>query len=137
MACYVSWLHEASVKYGVKIHAWVLMTNHVHLLMTPNSDIAVSKVLQDVGRRYVRYFSGLYGRSGTLIEGRFKTSLVDTESYLLVCQRYIELNPVRAGMVADPSYYNWSSYQAHGFGKAVKMSTPHDTYLATDKDENV
>lgn len=137
MACYANWLYEASVKYGVKLHAWVLMTNHVHLLMTPSTNEAVSRVLQQVGRRYVRYFNEQQGRSGTLFEGRFKASLVDSVRYLLTCQRYIELNPVRAGMVEDPSDYRWSSYQAHGFGKAVKMWTPHDTYLAMDKDDEV
>jgi len=137
MACYANWLHEACIKYSVRIHAWVLMTNHVHLLMTPTTNHAMSRVLQLVGRRYVRYFNEQYGRSGTLFEGRFKASLVDSEQYLLACQQYIELNPVRAGMVQDPSDYRWSSYQAHGFGKAVKMWTPHDIYLALDEDEEI
>jgi putative transposase len=86
-------------------------------------------MMQSVARRYVRYFNREYRRSGTLWEGRFKSSLVQSETYLLQCQRYIELNPVRAGMVLDPAQYVWSSYQCHSLGKAVKMSAPDEEYL--------
>jgi putative transposase len=106
------------------------MTNHVHLLASPYTIGGISNMMQSVGRRYVRYFNREYRRSGTLWEGRFKSSLVQSETYLLQCQRYIELNPVRAGMVSDPAQYVWSSYQCHALGKAVKMSTPHEEYLA-------
>ncbi len=105
------------------------MTNHVHLLATPHSDGAVSKMMQALGRRYARYFNREYRRSGTLWEGRFKASLVQSELYLLICQRYIELNPVRAGMVDDPAGYIGSSYQAHVLGKRVSLHTPHEEYL--------
>ncbi len=130
MAFYAGLLHEYSTKFSVSLHAWVFMTNHVHLLVTPYLPGGVSNMMQSVGRRYVRYFNREYGRSGTLWEGRFKSSLVQSELYLLQCQRYIELNPVRAGMVADPAQYPWSSYQRHAFGKSIGMSTPHDVYLS-------
>ena len=96
MAAYAHWLAEAAEKYQVSIHAWVFMTNHVHLLVTPSSKDGISKMMQTLGRQYVRYFNYIYQRSGTLWEGRFKSCVVDAEDYLLICQRYIELNPVRA-----------------------------------------
>ena len=130
MAFFASLLHEYSRKFSVSLHAWVFMTNHVHLLASPHKIDGISNMMQSVGRRYVRYFNREYRRSGTLWEGRFKSSLVQSETYLLQCQRYIELNPVRAGMVSDPAQYAWSSYQCHSLGKAVKMSTPHEEYLA-------
>jgi len=130
MAAYVNWLRKAAQIYDVSIHAWVLMTNHVHLLMTPNNEFAISSTMQYLGRYYVPYFNFRYRRTGTLFEGRFKSSVVQTDSYLLACQRYIELNPVRAGMVSDPSEYVWSSYRAHALGVPVIMWTPHDSYLA-------
>jgi putative transposase len=133
MALYANLLNEYSEKFSVAIHSWVFMTNHVHLLVTPYSEGGVSKMMQAVGRRYVRYFNRLYQRSGTLWEGRFKASLVQSETYLLHCQRYIELNPIRAGMVSDPAEYTWSSYRCHAFGKVVKISTPHEEYLALGK----
>ena len=95
-AAYVYWLAEASKKYRVAIHAWIFMTNHVHLLATSKTRDGLSKMMQVVGRHYVRYFNHSYRRTGTLWEGRFKSCVVDAEDYLLVCQRYIELNPVRA-----------------------------------------
>lgn len=130
MAFYAELLREYSEKYKVSLHAWVFMTNHVHLLATPGITDAVSNMMQSVGRRYVRYFNREYRRSGTLWEGRFKSSLVQTEHYLLQCQRYIELNPVRAGMVDDPAQYAWSSYQCNALGKPIRMNTPHQEYLA-------
>lgn len=129
MACYVHWLAEYATELKVDIHAWVLMTNHVHLLVTPRAEKAVSSMMQALGRRYVRYFNRTYKRSGTLWEGRFRAGLVQAGDYLLACQRYIELNPVRAGMVDDPSAYVWSSYSAHAFGLTVAMHSPHEEYL--------
>jgi putative transposase len=126
---YAHWLHEAALKFGVSIHAWVFMTNHVHLLLTPNGEMAVSRLMQYLGRSYVRYFNFHYQRTGTLWEGRFKSSIVQTRHYLLACQRYIEMNPVRVGMVTDPADYAWSSYRAHALGCDVKMWTPHAEYL--------
>jgi putative transposase len=96
MAAYANWLGEYGEMYGVQIHGWVLMTNHVHLLMTPQSEFGISTLMQTLGRLYVRYFNYGYHRSGTLFEGRYKSSVVQQEQYLLCCQRYIELNPVRA-----------------------------------------
>jgi putative transposase len=130
MKAYANWLHEGADKFGVDVHAWVFMTNHVHLLLTPQNHDSVSRCMQYMGRYYVRYFNYRHRRSGTLFEGRFKSSIVQTRRYLLACQRYIELNPVRAGMVSDPADYTWSSYRAHGFGQAVKMWRPHPEYLA-------
>jgi len=97
------------------------MTNHVHLLVTPDTEDGVSKMMQSLGRRYVRYFNFSYRRSGTLWEGRLKSCLVDSENYLLLCQRYIELNLVRAGMVMNPVDYTWSSYRANGLGQPMKL----------------
>lgn len=112
------------------IHAWVFMTNHVHLLVTPQVENAVSNCMHSVGTRYVRYFNTRHGRTGTLWEGRFKSCLIQEESYLLTCQRYIELNPVRAAMVRDPADYAWSSYGVHAFGRKATMWRPHPVYLA-------
>ncbi|MEN8189344.1 MAG: transposase [Thermodesulfobacteriota bacterium] len=127
---YTGWLKEYSQKYGVDIHAWVMMTNHVHLLCTPQQESGLSRMMQALGRRYVRYFNFEYGRTGTLWEGRYKSCLVQAERYLLEVYRYIELNPVRADMVADPGDYQWSSYQFNGLGKAFNLCTPHPEYLA-------
>jgi putative transposase len=127
-AAYAQWLEDCSRKSQVAIHAWVFMTNHVHLLVTPKTDDGVSRMMQTLGRHYVRYFNHTYSRTGTLWEGRFKSCVVDAENYLLVCQRYIELNPVRASMVTDPGDYPWSSYRANGLGQPAKLWTPHRVY---------
>ncbi len=127
---YAGWLKEYSSKYNVDIHAWVMMTNHVHMLCTPRQDRAVSSMMQALGRRYVRYFNYEYRRSGTLWEGRYKSCLVQEKRYLLEVYRYIELNPVRAGMVTDPGEYRWSSYQVNGLGKLSDLCTPHPEYLS-------
>lgn len=128
-AVYACRLDQSARRYQVAVHAWVFMTNHVHLLVTPQSEQGVSRMMQATGRHYVRYFNHTYGRTGTLWEGRFKSCLVDAEDYLLACQRYIELNPVRAGMVLVPEDYSWSSYKANGFGRQMKLWTPHRVYL--------
>lgn len=129
-AAYVSWLKDYAKKYQVDIHAWVLMTNHVHLLCTPRIDNAVSLMMQALGRHYVRYFNVSYHRTGTLWEGRFKSCLVQEENYLLQLYRYIEMNPVRAGMVGQPSDYAWSSYSINALGKESELCTPHHLFLA-------
>jgi putative transposase len=129
-ALYMHILSEALQKYTVQLHAYVLMTNHVHLLMTPSTSDGIGKVMQSIGRTYVRTINGLYRRSGTLWEGRYKASLIDSDAYFLSCQRYIELNPVRAGMVTHPSEYKWSSYQQYGAAKIITCLTPHPLYLA-------
>ena len=136
-SAYAHWLGESARKNKVAIHAFVLMTNHVHLLLTPTTGDGVSRMMQTLGRHYVRYFNHTYRRTGTLWEGRFKSCVVNAEDYLLICQRYIELNPVRAGMVDDPSDYIWSSYRSHGLGHKINMLTPHAVYekLASTLDE--
>ena len=133
---YAGWLKDYSKKYQVDIHAWVLMTNHVHLLCTPRIPNAVSLMMQSLGRHYVRYFNFSYKRTGTLWEGRFKSCLVQEESYLIQLYRYIELNPVRAGMVEQPSDYVWSSYPTNALGKASEICTPHPLYLALGRNPN-
>ena len=113
---YLDSLKEAAVRCGAQVHAYVLMTNHVHLLLTPESVQTPSLLLQSVGRRYVRYVNHGYRRSGTLWEGRYKSTLIDSDRYLLTCSRYIELNPVRARMVGRPGDYIWSSFRSNTGG---------------------
>ena len=127
---YLDCLAEASQRYGCQVHAYVLMTNHVHLLMTPATDSAISRTMQDVGRHYVQYVNHTYRRTGTLWEGRHKASPIDSENYLLVCYRYIELNPVRAGMVNSPTDYPWSSYRHHAFAEPDPIVEDHALYHA-------
>lgn len=132
---YISWLKEYSTKYNVAIHAWVLMSNHVHLLCTPLSDNnGVSKMMQSLGRKYVRYFNDNHQQTGTLWEGRFKASLVCSDSYMLSVYRYIELNPVRANMVSSPAQYKWSSYHFNAHGRHSELCQPHDIYLNLGSD---
>ncbi len=133
MKAYLNWLKEFSKKYLVDIHAWVLMTNHVHLLCTPHEEGAISKMMQSIGRMYVRYYNYTYQRSGTLWEGRFKSSLIQSDRYLLELYRYIELNPVRADMVEEPGSYTWSSYRCNALGVKTDLQTPHELYLALGK----
>lgn len=104
------------------------MTHHVHLLITPSTENGISKVMQSVGRYYVQYFNSTYNRTGTLWEGRYRSTLLDTESYLLTCYRYIELNPVRAGLVDHPKAYPWSSYRCNALGAFDQLVTPHALY---------
>jgi len=127
---YLECLSDACDRYNVSLHAYVLMTNHVHLLMTPNKADGISRVMQSLGRRYVQYVNFEYRRSGTLWEGRHKSSLVDAEDYLLKCYRYIEMNPVRACMVEHPSEYQWSSYRVNACGEPSEFVKPHSLYLA-------
>lgn len=137
---YLSFLKDAAAKYQVAIHAFVLMTNHVHLLLTPSDEQGVSRMMQAQGRKYVQYFNFTYGRSGTLWEGRYKSTVVDENNYLLTVYRYIELNPVRARMVAHAAEYPWSSYQGNAMGKPVKMLTAHALYNQlgkTDKERQI
>jgi putative transposase len=121
-------LIAAADRYACNVHAYVFMTNHVHLLLTPTTEIGPSRLMQAVGRRYVRYVNGVYRRTGTLWEGRFKSAIIDSERYLLVCSRYIELNPVRANMVSNPADYMWSSYQHNALGKSDEVLVPHALY---------
>jgi len=136
MAVYASHLYDAATLYGIAIHAWVFMTNHVHLLVTPTQDSSVPKTMQSLGRHYVRYFNRKYQRTGTLFEGRFKSCIVQQSRYFLVCQRYIELNPVRAGIVKDPADYIWSSYRSNAFGRVSKLWEPHPQYLSLGESDS-
>ena len=118
-------LAEYAPRFKVALHAYVLMDNHFHLLATPETQDGLPQLMQAVGRSYVRYFNNRHGRSGTLWEGRYKSTLIETERYLLACMVYIDLNPVRAGMVAEPALYPWSSHR-HCIGQVVdKLVTPH------------
>lgn len=134
---YLDKLKEYSQKYNVLVHSYILMTNHVHLLLTPQEDDGdgVSHLFQSLGRYYVRYFNQTYSRSGTLWEGRFKSTLVDSENYLLTVSRYIELNPVRAKMVSHPGDYPWSSYHKNANGKSIKLITPHHCYQSLGRSD--
>ena len=125
---YLRCLQEAAKMHSLTVHAYVLMTNHVHLLVTPDSELSLSKTLQSIGRRYVQYFNFTYQRTGTLWEGRYKSTLIDSERYLLTCMRYIEMNPVRADMVAHPSDYPWSSYRANAQGGEDVLIARHELY---------
>ena len=118
-------LEENAKKFGVAVHAYVLMSNHFHLLATPQTADGLPLMMQAVGRRYVRYFNDAQKRTGTLWEGRYKSTLIQTERYLLACMVYIDLNPVRAGMVPGPQDYPWSSYGHYTGQRIDKLVTPH------------
>ena len=126
---YLRCLKQASDTYGCKVHAYVLMTNHIHLLMTPEDGMSVSKLFQWLGGHYVRYANETYGRSGSLWEGRYKATIVQSQNYFLTCQRYLEMNPVRAGMVDHPAKYRWSSYSANALGVSNSILSEHEEYL--------
>lgn len=117
------------------MHAYVLMTNHVHLLVTPIEAGNVGRLVQAVGRRYVRYINDTLARTGTLWEERYKSCLVDSERYVPACYRYIELNPVRAGMVFDPGGYRWSSYRRNALGDHDPLLVSHPVYEARESGE--
>ena len=121
----LSLLAEYAIKFQVAIHAYVLMGNHTHLLATPETADGLPQMMQAVGRRYVRYFNSAQGRSGTLWEGRYRSTLIETERYLLTCMAYIDLNPVRAGLVASPADYPWSSHAHHIGQRYDSLVTPH------------
>ena len=130
---YLEWLHQAAAKYGGSVHAYVLMTNHVHLLATGAEVGALGHMMQSLGRRYVRYINSSYRRTGTLWEGRHKSCLIDSDRYLLTCYRYVELNPVRARIVTRPGDYRWSSFNCNAAGRKDELITPHRTYLSLGK----
>jgi putative transposase len=134
---YRNWLVVAAADHGCSIHAYVLMTNHVHLLVTPKHAAGLPRMMQSLGRRYVRHVNATYRRTGTLWEGRYRAAPIDSEAYFFACCRYIELNPVRAGMVEHPREYSWSSYRAHALGAADALVSGHPLYraLGTAADE--
>ena len=127
---YLTLLREAALRHDCAVHAYVLMTNHVHLLVTPAEQGAVSRMMQTLGRNYVTHVNARYRRTGTLWEGRYKSCLVDSEEYVLACYRYIELNPVRAGMVVKPAEYPWSSHRCNASGEPDPLVRPNAEYLA-------
>jgi putative transposase len=125
---YLEWLQYHADKQGCAIHAYALMTNHVHLLVSTEKAEAVGALMKALGQRYVQYINKSYQRSGTLWEGRFRSCPIQAEAYLLSCQRYIELNPVRANITQHPAEYRWSSYAANAQGQANILITPHMLY---------
>jgi putative transposase len=127
-ALYLRFLGEAATAHGCAIHAYVLMTNHVHLLASPRDSASIPRTLQSLGRRYVAYINRRDQRSGTLWEGRYRAAAIDSEAHFLACCRYIELNPVRAGMVRFPRDYRWSSWAHHADGAADPLLTEHALY---------
>ncbi|TVO71267.1 transposase [Sedimenticola selenatireducens] len=131
---YLEKLKLACEKHHCDLHAYVLMTNHVHLLITPWKEDSLSKAMQMLGRYYVQYFNHTHSRTGTLWEGRYKATLIDSDHYALTCYRYIELNPVRAkDMVAHPSEYPWSSYRHNAVGESNPLIVHHSLYNALGK----
>ncbi|MCP4098620.1 MAG: transposase [Planctomycetaceae bacterium] len=134
-AVYLDKPGEYASKFKVSVHAFILMSNHVHLLATPSTKTGASDSMQSVGRYYVLYINKTYARSGTLWEGRFKSAPVDEDGYFV--SRYIELNPVRAKMASHAGDYPWSSYQGNALGKKISLLTPHPCYLALGKDDKM
>lgn len=132
---YLKFLKQESDKAKCSVHAYVLMTNHVHLLLTPENTNSISELFQGIGRHYVPYINKKYQRTGGLWEGRFKASIIDSENYLFGCMRYIELNPVRAKMVEKPEAYRWSSYRANAQGEHNAILSPHEEYLRLSKNQ--
>ena len=127
---YLSNLEELCKRWECALHAYCLMTNHVHLMLTPAHEDGPAFIMRDLGRRYVRYFNERHGRTGSLWEGRFYSCLLDSARYVLGCQRYIDLNPVRAGMVASAGAYRWSSYAGNNGARDDPLLSPHPEYLA-------
>ena len=127
---FLQWLGEALVNNEFQLHAYALMTNHVHLLLTPKKAATVPKLIMSLGRRYVQYINRTYKRTGPLRDSRYTSSLIQADTYLLACQRYIELNPVRAAMVDDPAHYRWTSYRHNALAATDSCITPHVLYPA-------
>lgn len=127
---YLSYLRFLTAKYSCDVHAYCLMTNHVHLLLTPSESDACGYLFRDLGRCYVRYFNRRHSRTGTLWEGRFRSCLVESADYVIACHRYVELNPVRARMVDEPASYPWSSHAVNTGVGAEPMVRPHAEFLA-------
>ena len=117
-------------RYQFHVHAYALMSNHFHLMVTPGEPSGLSRGMQSLGRRYVRYFNNRYQRSGTLWEGRFRTAIITDERYWLTCLRYVEMNPVRAGLARTPGEYRWSSYRSHALGATDPIVAPHAIFDA-------
>jgi putative transposase len=125
---YLTYLHSASILAECHVHAYVLMNNHIHLLVSPTDEQGPAILMKALGERYVQYVNRRYSRTGTLWEGRYHSCLVQCERYLMLCQRYIELNPVRASLVTEPASYPWSSYHHNALGQKSKLIRPHELY---------
>lgn len=123
-------LRESTVKHHTDVHAYTLMSNHVHLIVTSQLEKGLSATMKNVGETYVRYFNRRYQRTGGLYEGRFRSFPIDTERYWFTCMRYVELNPTRAGIVTGPADYRWSSHRFHACGEPNNLIVPHPLYLA-------
>lgn len=127
---YLGWLASVVRDYRLELLAYVLMDNHVHLLVIPPAEGMLGRALQSLGRRYVRYFNDRHGRAGTIWEGRYRATIVDSERYLIECMRYIDLNPVRAGVVSDPAAFRWSSYRHHAGIDTAPFLSDHSLFWA-------
>jgi len=127
---YLGYLRRFAPRCGCLVHAYCLMSNHVHLLVTPQTGDACGLLMKQLGQHYVQYVNRAHGRTGTLWEGRFRSCVAESERYVLACYRYIELNPVRAGIVSDPHEYRWSSYRANAEGDDDALLAPHPAYAA-------
>ena len=126
---YLEWLQEYAERTGCAVHAYVLMTNHIHLLITPTDNQSLGQLMKRLSQRYVQYINRTYRRSGGLWEGRYRSCITQEEAYVLSCYRYIEMNPVRAGMTEHPAEYPWSSYASNAQGESNTLLTPHQLYL--------
>jgi putative transposase len=127
---FLQWLKDASRQFKVAIHAYVLMPTHIHLLVSPSDDVGLGRMMQWVGRHYVPYFNSKYQRAGTLWQGRYRAVVLDSEQYFLLCSRYIESNPVRAGLVGSPEDYAWSSISHHIGARQDPLITDHPVFWA-------
>jgi putative transposase len=134
---YLHLLGEALQRFECELHAYALMGNHTHLLITPRASRAIPRLMHTFGRNYATYFNRRHARTGTLWEGRYKSCLVDSERYALACHRYIELNPVRAGLVQSPAEYPWSSFPANALGRSNPLLAPHPVFAALAADPRV
>ena len=131
---YLNLLRTAAYDASCEVHAYVLMTNHVHLLITPKDERGPSSLMKSLGERYVQYVNRRHSRTGTLWEGRYHSCLVQSERYLMVCHRYVELNPVRAGLTSRPVDYPWSSFRRNAHGEDNLLVTPHELYARLGSD---
>ena len=123
-------LRDASVRHQLDVHSYALMTNHFHIVVTPRAAKGLSDAMHVLGTKYVGYFNRRYARTGRLFEGPFKSSVINTETYWFTCMRYVELNPVRAGLVSDPADYRWSSYRSNALGVHDGLIAPHSLYVS-------
>ena len=131
---YMRYLHRFALEAGCSVHAYCLMTNHVHLLLTPHEPSACTLLMKNLNQHYVQHVNRVHGRTGNLWEGRYRSCLAATERYVLACYCYVELNPVRAGMVSQPGEYPWSSYRTNAQGRPDSLLVPHPAFLALGED---